>query len=164
MYVCWDFNTDLFKYDRESNIRYLSDHFLSMSLYPLINKPTHIKHGCHTIINNIFINVLDKDLSSGVVIDDTSDHFPMFCCTNFVIKNEKVSTDIFYRKNDDEALKNLNYVLELENRNPVYNSPNVDDAFDNSVDIFMNYYNCCCPLKNIQDQNIVQIKSDLLMD
>ena len=52
--------------------------FLSMSLYPLINKSTHIIHGCHTVIDNIFTNVLNKDLSSEVVIDDTSDHFPIF--------------------------------------------------------------------------------------
>ena len=45
-----------------------------MSLYPLINKPTHIKHGCHTIIDNIFTNVLNKDLGIGVIIDDISDH------------------------------------------------------------------------------------------
>ena len=49
-----------------------------MYLYPLINKPTHIKHGCHAIIDNIFTNVLNKDLSCGVIIDDTSDHFPIF--------------------------------------------------------------------------------------
>ena len=38
-------------------------------------------------------------------------------------------------------------MLELENWNPVYNSANVHDAFDNFVDIFMNYYNRCCPLR-----------------
>ena len=43
-----------------------------MSLYPLINKPTNIINGCHTIIDNIFTNVLSKDLSRGVIIDDTS--------------------------------------------------------------------------------------------
>ena len=92
LYVCGDFNIDVSEYDRKSNIKYFIDHFISMSLYPLINKPTHIIHGCHTIIDNIFTNVLSRDFGSGVIIDDTSDHFPIFCCTNFVIKNEKVST------------------------------------------------------------------------
>ena len=51
--------------------------------------------------------------------------------------------------NDDEALNNFNYVLELENWNPVYNSESVDNALDNFVDIFMKNYNRCCPLKKI---------------
>ena len=69
-----------------------------MSLYPLISKPTHIKHGCHTIIDNIFTNVFSKDLSSGVIIDGTSDHFSnfllyKFCCKNYsfhinILQNE----------------------------------------------------------------------------
>ena len=86
---------------------------MSISLYPFINKPTHIIHGCHTIIDNIFTNVFNKDVSSGVIIDDTSDHFPIFWCTNLSMKNEKVSTEIFHRTNDDEAIKNFNHVLEL---------------------------------------------------
>ena len=69
--VCGDFNIDLIKYDRERNTIYSIDHFF-MSLYLLINKPAHIKHGCHTIIENIFTNVLNnKYLSSGVIIDYT---------------------------------------------------------------------------------------------
>ena len=66
------------------------------------------------------------------------------------MKNEDVSTEILYRKNDDDdALKDFNYVLELENGNPVYFSANVDDAYDNFVDIFLNHYNRCCPLKKV---------------
>ena len=141
---------DLSEYDRKSNMKYFIDHFLCMSLYPLINKPTLIIHGCHFIIDNIFIHVLDKDLSSGVIIDDTSDHCPIFCCTNFVMKNEKVSTLIFHRMNNDKAKKkNFNHVLELENWNPAYYATNVDDAFDNFVHIFMNHYNRCCSLKQV---------------
>ena len=59
---------------------------LPKSLYPLVNEPTHIKHVCHSIIDNIFTNVLNKDLGNWVIIDDTSDHFHIFCCANFVIK------------------------------------------------------------------------------
>ena len=50
LYVCGDFNIDLSKYDRENNIKYFIDHFLSMSLYPLVKKTKHMKHGCHTIM------------------------------------------------------------------------------------------------------------------
>ena len=97
LYVCGDINIDLSEYDRKSNKKYFIDHFMSMSLYPLTNKPTYIIHGCHTIIDNI--------LANGVIIDHTSDHFQIFCCTNFVIKNAKASTKIFNRTNDDKAFK-----------------------------------------------------------
>ena len=55
-----------------------------------MNKPSLIRNGCHTIIDNIFTNVLNKDLSRGVIIDDKGDHFPIFLI-NFVLKNKKIS-------------------------------------------------------------------------
>ena len=57
-----------------------------MSVYPLINKPTHNKNECHTIINNRFTNVFNEDSSSVVIIGDTSGHFAIFY-TNLAIKN-----------------------------------------------------------------------------
>ena len=39
-------------------------------------------------------------------------------------------------------------MLKLENRNLVYNSVNVDDAFDNFIHIFIDYCNHCCPLND----------------
>ena len=57
-----------------------------MSLYPLINKPTHIEHKCHTIIHDIFKNVINEDIGSGVIIDDTSDHFSFFLLHRFCHK------------------------------------------------------------------------------
>ena len=162
--MCEDQNIDLRKYERERNTIYINDHFLSMALYPLINKPSHIKRECHTIIDNILTNVLHENLSSGTIIDDKSDHFQIFCCIIFIVKNENVSTEISYRKNDDKALDNINYVLELINRNPVCNYVSVYDALDNFVHIFLSYYNRCFPWKNSQNHNKVQIKCGLHMD
>ena len=56
IYVCQDFSIDLFKYDKESNKKII-DHLWSMSLYLLINKPTHNEHRCHAIIDDIFTNI-----------------------------------------------------------------------------------------------------------
>ena len=83
LYVCGDFNTDFLKCDMESKTKYFIDHFLSMSLYPLINKPTHIKHGYHTINDNIFTNVSYKGLSSGEINDDLSDQIKNILHTDF---------------------------------------------------------------------------------
>ena len=51
---------------------------LTMTLFPLINKPTCIINQCHSIIDNIYTNSINEDIISGVIIDDMSDHFPIF--------------------------------------------------------------------------------------
>ena len=50
----------------------------SMSLFPLMNQPTHIANQCHSIIDNIYTNSINEDIISGVIIADISDHFPIF--------------------------------------------------------------------------------------
>ena len=42
----------------------------SMSVFPLINQPTHITNQSHSIIDNIYTNSINEDIISGVIIPD----------------------------------------------------------------------------------------------
>ena len=52
------------------------------SFYPLISKPTRITDQSATLIDNIFTNNLEKDLTSGLFYTHISDHLPLFQITN----------------------------------------------------------------------------------
>ena len=60
-----------------------------LSLLPQINKPTRITHDCYSIIDNIFTNVLHNKVQCCMLIDDTSDHLPVFCITCHEVKRKK---------------------------------------------------------------------------
>ena len=78
IYICGDFNIDLLNYNVNNNTKFFVDQMFSMSLFPLINKPTCITNQCHSIIDNIYTNSINEDIISGVIIADISDHFPIF--------------------------------------------------------------------------------------
>ena len=74
VYVIGDFNINLFDTGEE---------FLNMvsdsGLLPVIDRPTRVIQHSSTLIDNIFTNQIPQNLTSGIVIDDASDHMPIFC-------------------------------------------------------------------------------------
>jgi hypothetical protein len=80
--LCGDMNINLLNTENHTGTRMFLDLMYTYGLYPLINKPTRITLGCSTLIDNIFSNILCKS-KSGVLINDISDHLPIFCCIEY---------------------------------------------------------------------------------
>ena len=54
----------------------------SVGLYPLIVRPTGITTHIATIIDNIFTSLVNDKMISGLIVDDISDHLPIFTIYN----------------------------------------------------------------------------------
>ena len=84
IFLCGDFNIDLLKYNNNNNNNKGTQHFVdmlfSLGIYPLIDKPSRITDSSATLIDNIFTNELNSNITSGLLINDTSDHLPVFVC------------------------------------------------------------------------------------
>lgn len=93
-----DFNIDLLNYDSDSNIAQFLDQLLSNSLYPTISAPTRITNKSKTLIDNIFLNLLNTKLIGGNIYESISDHLPQF----LILKkqNKELNT-----KNHNETMK-----------------------------------------------------------
>ena len=72
-----DFNFDLFKQDENGVVLRFLNSLSSVSLIPVITKPTRITDQTATLIDNIFISN-PVNFTSGIIISDISDHFPIF--------------------------------------------------------------------------------------
>ena len=81
MFLYGDFNIDILKHDSHSGTKHFVDTMYSLNLYPLINKPTRVSRESATLIDNIFTNGLNKQTSSGVLINDITDNFPIYMYT-----------------------------------------------------------------------------------
>ena len=77
-YICGDFNINLLSYDVYRSSKEFVDMMFSYGYYPLINKPTRITNISTTIIDNIFTSDIEFSKQSGLLVNDISDHLPVF--------------------------------------------------------------------------------------
>ena len=92
-----NFNIDLLQSDKNNYISNFIDHLNSMGLHPLITRPTRITCQSKTLIDNTFTSDVTSHIQSTLLINDTSDHLPIFqiidigisCIKNNCVYNKK---------------------------------------------------------------------------
>ena len=83
MFLCGDFNIDLLKYESHQYSSDFVNQLFSYGYYPLINLPTRITSSTSTLIDNIFTNVIDVKMANGILINDISDHLPIYTMVDY---------------------------------------------------------------------------------
>lgn len=83
-YILGDFNIDLLKYDKCNFSHQFFNQLSSSGFRPLITKPTRITSSSATLIDNIFTNSQTSEHLNGILINDISDHLPVFAITKNV--------------------------------------------------------------------------------
>ena len=82
IFLCGDFNIAILKHNSNRGIKYFMDTMYAIGLYPLIDRPTRISNQSFSLIDNIFTNVTNYNITSGILINDITDHLPVFAiCT-----------------------------------------------------------------------------------
>ena len=89
LYICGDFNIDLLKQDSHAPTETFLNTMFSLGLFPLITKPSRVTAHSATLIDNIFTNELKHENISGVILNDISDHLPVFTWCGCKIKKKK---------------------------------------------------------------------------
>lgn len=79
--VCEDFNIDLLNPQWTKTINFIYSMFC-MGLYPSITHPSVITVNTATLIDNIFTNVTEGNVTGGLLINDVSDHLHFFLPAN----------------------------------------------------------------------------------
>ena len=88
LFLCGDFNINLLDYKLNNHTQHFVDLLFSLSLFPLINRPTRLSNQHASIIDNIFTNAINKNINCGIIMDDISDHFPIFCISELDVKKQ----------------------------------------------------------------------------
>ena len=104
--ITGDFNFDLFSIENSSTAHSFFNTLLSHGFFPTISRTTRSAHPSHTLLDNIFCNDLSRVMHSGVILNDLSDHFPIFSSLTFNVgpskeeSQRKTTQQIFdYKKN-----------------------------------------------------------------
>lgn len=84
--VCGDFNVDLLK--DHTMKRHFLDTMYSICLFPTILRPTRITCDSATLIDHILVDEIGNRVVIGLLINDITDHPPVFVTVPNVLKTD----------------------------------------------------------------------------
>ena len=109
------FNIYLLKIDTHGQT---TDFILAMvanAFYPTISRPTRVTQQTATLIDNIITTMHEYPVTSGILYNDISDHFPVFNCYSMARSKRETYTTVYRRKASSENINKLN--IKLQNLN-----------------------------------------------
>ena len=146
--VTGDFNFDLLKYQENNITLNFINSLNSQSFIPVISKPTRVTDTTATLIDNIFISN-PINFTSGIIVADISDHFPIFIGIKNVFSNNNTDQDIRieYRDINENTLHNFYQYLSSYDFSNVINYDDCSTAISELTEIIDDAYRTCCPIK-----------------
>ena len=134
LYLCGDLNIDLLKTENHVLTKNFLDILYTFGLFPTINKPTRITSVSATIIDNIFTNVKNVNGLSGIIINDITDHLPVFS----VLETKGISLSYakkyqFIRKYDEAKMVSFKEELTNCDWDSVVSGTDVNCAYSNFI-------------------------------
>ena len=118
-FICGDFNIDLFSLFHDENCQEFFNVMTSFGYLPTIFKTTRASDTELSLIDNIFCNNLESLRKSGIIFDDSSDHFPIFVsCLTELNRRKYEKYTIFDKKKianlSEHIVQHLNAYEEIE--------------------------------------------------
>jgi hypothetical protein len=93
IFLAGDYNIDLLKVKTHLPTRTFFNTLTSHRFLPTILRPTRITKDTATLIDNVFTNTLSDCIDSAIIIDDISDHLPIYTQTKITsLPRNKAST------------------------------------------------------------------------
>ena len=111
--VCGDFNINLMHYSKVKCVTDYVDMLHSLSCKLLVDKPTRITKHSTTLIDHIYTNDVKSRIVSGIIIDDLSDHLPIF------VISEKASPQKVDSKRKVRKINGINaehFIADVQSR------------------------------------------------
>ena len=147
IFLCGDFNIDILKHNLNRGIKYFLDTMYAIGLYPLIDRPTCISNQSFSLIDSIFTNVTNYNITSGILINDIiTDHLPVFAIYTYPNPNRQIKK-VYVKK---RIVNECNITTLIGNLTNICWG-NVLNAVE-FLSIFSEQYNICCPVKTIRAQ------------
>ncbi len=141
VFVCGDFNIDLLNPNGQTQTKTFINSMFCLGLYPSITHPSRITRNTATLIANIFTNVTEGHITGGLLINDITDHLPVFLAhdVDFGIHTELKNMTLV-RHVTDNAIESLRRDLMDQVWHEIF-VENVDESYDKFISIITNLYN-----------------------
>ena len=150
IFLMGDYNIDLLKFDRHNGTLDYIEELFSLSVIPLISKPTRVRGNAATLIDHMYTDMLDKHYNCGIVITDIADHFGTYCIIELnpssYAREQQVSTRSF---SADNIITFRNLIMAVDFTSVTSQQcPNV--AYDTLMAHITASFNVAFPLRQIR--------------
>ena len=146
IYLCGDFNINILNQTSNVTNKFLQCLY-SLCMFPLINKPTRITNHSATLIDDILSNAIEICHKSVILVNDISDHLPIFKIREENLVISKDVPMVSYMKVINISKMNMFCEkLVMESWHSVYNAADVNTAYSNFIQIIDNLFCKCCPI------------------
>ena len=107
--ILGDFNIDLMKLNEKEYVNFFFDSVMSKGYLPKITLPTRITSQSKTLIDNCFVKTMNSlsDTSSGILLQEISDHLPYFVCFDRLHITQNENKVIKFYTQTPNAIVNL---------------------------------------------------------
>jgi hypothetical protein len=112
-------------------------------------KATRIQNDTYSLIDHVMTNVTDSAISSGSIMIDISDHFPVFYCCND-LGLQKASNSRMSRSFTQACMTQFRDNLRGINWRHVTSNNDVDSALDEFLDTFHTLFDLHFPLRKLK--------------
>ena len=156
-----EININLLRYETSKFAQSLLLSLRSLNLIPTIDEPTRVHNNSATLIDNIFVNILEDDFVSGNTISDISDHYSQFCIFHWrkPATSWKNSRNVKPRIRDYSNFSDANFLEDLSQLDLDRLVTSKDDR-NQSFSIFYSKVNTIvnkhAPLKRISNRRAKQ--------
>ena len=148
-YIMGDFNLDLLRYNDNVPTQEFIDRLFSYSFYPLISNPTRITSHTATLIDNIFTNQLSDNVFNGIVLNDLSDHLPIFACF-YKDFNPHCQQKAFRRSFSEYNINTFRECLSEINCTNRFNGLDTNNSYDIFINEYIKIFDACFPMERIK--------------
>ena len=150
-----DFNLDLLNTDLHSATNEFINALFSHFLYPLISRPTRLTSYSATLIDNIFTNNISASGDNGLIINDLSDHLPIFtlCYTDAHSSTIKAKESVAIRNFSSQNINAFNKLFcEFIWNSLIYADANA--AYNGFQQKYTKFYNRSFPITFCRGKNL----------
>ena len=154
-----DFNLDLFRYDQHLFTQQFMDSLFTHMFIPLINRPALLTSHSATLIDNIFTNFSSQTTDNGIILNDLSDHLPVFAFSSRKTNSRKYETNCA-RDYNKLNLSKFQTSLSQVDWTSVVVQQNPNDAFDAFAGECQRHFEDCFLLKSNKISRKVEIPLD----
>ena len=137
------------KYETELKINEFLTTIFDHNLFPLIDRPTRITSHSATLLDNIFTNVFDNKIKSGIFVSDITDHYPIFQITSSLSIKSHPDRLKYNRSFSHCNMRSFVNRVELADWSHVINENSVNQAYTLFVDKLTHIYDLCFPVHHV---------------
>ena len=142
---------DILKHNSDHAAKHFLDTMYSLGLYPLIDRPSRITNQSSTLIDNIFTNAKEYNNVSGLLVNDITDHLPIFAFCDYPdLKRQEKKLHTKKRVINKNTIDLLADNLSEVDWDNVLNLSEVDLAYNAFLSTFVHLYNQCCPIRLVK--------------